>query len=97
MSIGLLAVVAMVIAAAAAMFWPLQTAHTAHAREAADGRTALEIARDAKLGELHDLELDFRLGKLSVDDYRELNDALRSEAVEALRLLDATTTNGRRR
>lgn len=94
MSVGLLAVVAMVIAAATAMFWPLRTAHTAGTPE---GATALELARDAKLGELRDLELDFRLGKLSADDYRELNEALRSEAVEALRLLDATTGNGRPR
>lgn len=97
MSVGLLAVVAIVIAAATAMFWPLRTAHTVRPREGAEGATALELARDAKLGELHDLELDFRLGKLSADDYRELNDALRSEAVEALRRLDATTGNGRPR
>jgi hypothetical protein len=84
-SVGLLAVVAMVIAAATAMFWPLRGAHTARARERADGPTALEIARDAKLGELHDLELDFRLGKLSAEDYRALNETLRAEAVEAMR------------
>jgi hypothetical protein len=95
-SVALLAVVAMVIAAATAMFWPLRTAHTASTLDPV-GADALELARDAKLGELHDLELDFRLGKLSPEDYRTLNETLRSEAVEAIRLLDATTTNGRRR
>jgi hypothetical protein len=95
-SAGLLAVVAMVTIAATVMYWPLRNARTARARSY-EPTTALEIARDAKLGELHDLELDFRLGKLSTDDYRTLNEALRAEAVEAIRLLDATTTNGRPR
>lgn len=96
MSAGLLAVVTMVMVAATVMYWPLRNARTTRAR-GHEPTTALEIARDAKLGELHDLELDFRLGKLSTEDYRTLNEALRAEAAEAIRLLDATTTNGRRR
>jgi hypothetical protein len=71
------------------MFWPLRTAHAARTADATDA-TALEIARDAKLGELGDLELDFRLGKLSPDDYAALNATLRAEAVEAMRELDAS-------
>ncbi|HET6868897.1 MAG TPA: hypothetical protein VFH80_23495 [Solirubrobacteraceae bacterium] len=95
MSAGLLAVMLLLLAVVAALFWPLR-AGRASRRGGAQPTTALEIARDAKLGELHDLELDFRLGKLSPEDYRTLNETLRSEAVEAIRLLDATTTNGRR-
>ena len=91
----MLAVMLLLVAVAAALFWPLRTGR-ARGRSSAERATALELARDAKLGELHDLELDYRLGKLSGEDYRELNETLRSEAVEAIRLLDASTTNGRR-
>ena len=51
--------------------------------------TALEAARDAKFREIRDAELDFRTGKLSRDDYRALDTALRAEAIELLRRLDA--------
>jgi hypothetical protein len=92
----MLAVVLVLAGAATVMFWPLRSAHIARERER-DDRVALEIARDSKLAELHDLELDFRLGKLSAEDYHALNASLRSEAVDALRQLDATTSNGRPR
>jgi hypothetical protein len=81
---GLLAVVALVIAVAVVMSSPLRSARAARG-PGREGATALEIARDTKLGELHDLELDFRLGKLSDEDYRALNETLRAEAVEAMR------------
>src|ERR1700692_1286167 len=48
----------------------------------------LEAARDAKLRELRDAELDHRTGKLSDEDYQELDGALRAEAIEILRALD---------
>jgi hypothetical protein len=48
----------------------------------------LEAARDAKLRELRDVELDHRTGKLSDADYQELDSALRAEAIEILRALD---------
>lgn len=95
MSAGLLVVVVIVIAAATAMYWPVRSAHTTRAHDST-GTDALELARDTKLGELNDLELDFRLGKLSAEDYRALRKVLRSEAVEAIRQIDATTANGRR-
>jgi hypothetical protein len=96
MNAGLLVVVLLLLAVAAALFWPLR-AGRARGQSSAEPVAALEIARDAKLGELHDLELDYRIGKLSPEDYRALNETLRSEAVEAIRLLDATGANGRRR
>ena len=59
------------------------------AREADDhGRASLEIAKEAKYREIRDLELDFRTGKLSEDDYRAQDRQLRAEAVELLRALD---------
>jgi hypothetical protein len=84
--VGLLAVVALLIAAATAIFWPLRTVRGT--RDPDERDAALENARDAKLGEIRDLELDFRLGKLSQDDYRALNLTLRSEAVEIIREID---------
>jgi type II secretory pathway component PulM len=52
-------------------------------------QVALEAARDAKFREIRDAELDFRTGKLSKEDYRALDNSLRSEAIELLRRLDA--------
>lgn len=51
-------------------------------------RDELEAARDAKYRELRDLELDYRTGKLSDEDYGALDRTLRAEAVEILRRLD---------
>lgn len=48
----------------------------------------LEAARDAKLRELRDAELDHRTGKLSDEDYQALDATLRAEAIEILRSLD---------
>jgi hypothetical protein len=95
LSLGLFAVVALLAVAAGAIFWPLRTARRPGAPE--EEGPALEIARDAKLAELNDLELDFRLGKLSTEDYRAVNAALRAEAVEIILLLDASAGNGSRK
>jgi hypothetical protein len=46
---------------------------------------ALEAAREAKYRDIRDLELDYRTGKLSNDDYRATDAVLR---VEALAILD---------
>jgi cytochrome c-type biogenesis protein CcmF len=46
---------------------------------------ALEAAREAKYRDIRDLELDYRTGKLSSEDYRATDAALR---VEALAILD---------
>jgi hypothetical protein len=51
--------------------------------------TALEAAKAAKLGEIRDAELDFRVGKFSEEEYRALERQLRGEAVELLHQLDA--------
>jgi hypothetical protein len=51
----------------------------------------LEAAREAKYRELRDAELDHRTGKLSDEDYAELDATLRGEAIEILRELDRTS------
>ena len=48
----------------------------------------LEAAREAKLRELRDAELDHRTGKLSDADFEELDRTLRDEAIEILHDLD---------
>ena len=58
------------------------------AQESAE-RADLEAARDAKYREIRELELDFRTGKLSEEDFRAQDRALRADAVELLRRLDA--------
>jgi hypothetical protein len=88
--IALLAVMLLLAVAATVMFWPLRAG-----RRGGPGRDrgavdpALSIARDAKLGEINDLELDFRLGKLSSEDFAAVNATLRAEAVELLRRIES--------
>jgi hypothetical protein len=55
---------------------------------------ALEAAKAAKLSEIRDTELDFRIGKLSEDDYHPLDRQLREEAVDLLHQLDAARADG---
>ena len=50
---------------------------------------SLEAAKEAKYREIRDAELDFRTGKLSAADHRALDHALRAEAIELMRRLDA--------
>ena len=52
-------------------------------------RAGLEAAKEAKYAEIRDAELDFRTGKLSEEDWRAQDRALRAEAIEILRRLDA--------
>ncbi|HYV16447.1 MAG TPA: hypothetical protein VE972_10550 [Conexibacter sp.] len=48
----------------------------------------LEAAKEAKYREIRDAELDHRTGKLSEEDWRALDRALRGEAVVLLKRLD---------
>jgi flagellar biosynthesis/type III secretory pathway M-ring protein FliF/YscJ len=79
-----LAVVVLVVTA------PLRSgrARAVEAGESAE-RAELEAAKEAKYREIRDAELDFRTGKLSDADWRAQDRALRAEAVELLRRLDA--------
>jgi hypothetical protein len=61
---------------------------TAPASPEAPNVAELEAAREAKYRELRDAELDHSTGKLSDDDYAELDRNLRAEAIEILRALD---------
>jgi flagellar biosynthesis/type III secretory pathway M-ring protein FliF/YscJ len=63
-------------------------AEASQASESAE-RDALEAAKEAKYAEIRDAELDYRTGKLSEADWRAQDRALRAEAIELLRRLDA--------
>lgn len=51
-------------------------------------RLELEAARDAKLREIRDAELDHQTGKLSDEDYEAVDSTLRAQAIEILNQLD---------
>lgn len=53
-------------------------------RSASSERADLEAQREAKYQEIRDAELDFKTGKLSVQDYEAVDGALRSEALAIL-------------
>jgi hypothetical protein len=92
MPLAMIAVILLVVVAAGAMLSPLW--HARQARAHGEDPTSLEIARDAKLGELDDLELDFQLGKLSSEDFRLLGATLRGEAIQIIRQIDAGGSDG---
>jgi len=57
-------------------------------RAAPPERVDLEAARDAKLREIRDAELDHQTGKLSDADYAAVDSTLRAQAIEILHRLD---------
>jgi hypothetical protein len=75
----LLCIVALVVA------YPLSRGAAAAEDER---REALEAAKEAKYREIRDAELDYRMGKLSEEDYRATDTELRAQAIEILRELD---------
>ena len=48
----------------------------------------LEAAKEAKYREIRDAELDYRMGKLTEDDWRAGDRELRAQAMQILRELD---------
>jgi hypothetical protein len=48
----------------------------------------LELRKEAKYAEIRDAEADFQAGKLSREDYRETDRALRAEAIAILEEID---------
>ena len=61
---------------------------TRSAETASDRREELEAAKEAKYREIRDVELDYRMGKLSEDDWRAADRELRAQAIEILHELD---------
>jgi hypothetical protein len=53
-------------------------------RRRSNERADLEAQREAKYQEIRDAEMDFKTGKLSVEDHEAVDGTLRSEAVAIL-------------
>ncbi len=83
----------LVVVALALVVWlvaaPLRGGARSVAGEQVAERERLEAARDQKYREIRDLDLDFRTGKVTEDDFREQDGRLRGEAVVINRELDA--------
>lgn len=54
----------------------------------ADRLADLELRKETKYAEIRDAEADLHAGKLSPDDYRDLDRALRGEAIGILEQID---------
>jgi len=82
------------LAAAALITAPLRSARPgdAHRLEI----EALEAARDSKLREIREAELDLRTGKLSRADHERVDRAVRAEALALLEDIDAARRRERR-
>jgi hypothetical protein len=67
---------------------PLRRSVGAHGPAPDEELAELEAARGAKYREIRDAELDHRTGKLSDDDFTEIDQELRAEAIALMRRLD---------
>jgi hypothetical protein len=83
----LAALVALVVAG------PLRRPGVVEAREQSE-RAELDARKEAKYREIRDAELDYRMGKLTEPDWREIDRELRGEAIEILRALDKLEGKG---
>jgi hypothetical protein len=84
----ILALVVIIAAVVAFVSDPLRRPQSGPAARP-DSRADLEALRDSKYREIRDAELDYRTGKLSEEDFKALDEALRAEAVQILRRIDA--------
>jgi Flp pilus assembly protein TadB len=91
-----LAVVLIAAAVAAVVAAPLvrRGGEEERSREKAERAADLETRKEAKYQEIRDAEADLRGGKLSRDDHRALDRALRHEAVAILEQIDALMADG---
>ena len=84
-----LLVLVVLAAVAVVVAWPLYRAtRPASGPSAGADVDALEAAKDSKLREIRESELDYRTGKLSEEDWRTIDAQLRAEAADLLRQLD---------
>jgi len=83
-------VIALVGLVAAFVSHPLRRGVSERAQLAQEGRLAdLEAAKASKYREIRDADMDRRTGKLSDEDWLELDRGLRAEAIAILHGLDA--------
>ncbi len=84
------ALAALLLAAVVVFFVTGPLRHAGEQRRGEDDRrAALDAAKEAKYREIRDTELDYRMGKLSAEDWRAADRELRGQAIEILRELEA--------
>jgi hypothetical protein len=83
-------VAALALAAVVTFFvvGPLRKAETDERRQESR-QASLEAEKEAKYREIRDVELDYRMGKLSEEDWRAADRELRAQAIEILRQIDS--------
>jgi hypothetical protein len=82
-------VLVVVVAAVLLIVAPLRLGRNPVGEVSVNARRAdLEAAKEAKYREIRDAELDYRTGKLAEEDWRQLDGALRADALELLRRID---------
>jgi hypothetical protein len=78
-----------VVAVAVAVTSPLRNPQRElDADSRADRLAELELRKETKYAEIRDAQTDFHAGKLSDEDYRTLDRALRQEAIAILEQID---------
>jgi hypothetical protein len=82
-----LALILLAAVVAAVVLNPLKTRGEPERREQGHIEE-LQAAKEAKYREIRDAELDREMGKLSREDWREVDRELRAEAIEILQELD---------
>ncbi len=88
MSIAVVVLTLVLLAAVIAVISGPLLSERKPAESEAPRREELEAAREAKYREIRDVELDYRTGKLSHEDFEAVNGALRAEALEILNRLE---------
>lgn len=83
-----LAVIVLLALVALAVGRPLRTAERDEHAESQQ-REELEAAKEAKYREIREAEFDRRTGKLSDDDWRQIDRELRAEAITILKRIDS--------
>ena len=82
-----LALILLAAVVAAVVLGPLRTRGEPE-REEESRIEELQAAKEAKYREIRDAELDREMGKLSREDWRDVDRELRAEAIEILQKLD---------
>lgn len=84
----LILAVVLALAATAWVVWPLLNRTPAPVLVEDDGLADLLGRKDAVVSAIRDLEFDFKLGKLSEEDFQRYNDSLRRQAVALLQQIE---------
>lgn len=78
--------------------WPLLQESSATSEDLEPGELErLEERKEQLVADLKDVEMDFRMGKLSNEDYERLKGDLEYKAIEILQEIEKTQKNSRRR